>query len=101
MVCVCGSWLSLPAALQGSDHPFAAPWRDEIFVSQQLSAPGTGALAAQGAVLHRGTHQFHARSLKVVTNLHEKEQTAVILTFNEEAQPAKAVSSASLSLLQH
>lgn len=70
-------------------------------MSQQLSAPGTGALAAQGAVLHRGTHQFHARSLKVVTNLHEKEKTAVILTFNEEAQPAKAVSSASLSLLQH
>lgn len=70
-------------------------------MSQQLSAPGTGALAAQGAVLHRGTHQFHARSLKVVTNLHEKEQTAVILTFNEEAQPAKAVSSASLSSLQH
>lgn len=45
---------------------------------------------------HRGALQLHARSLKVVANLHEKEQTAVILTFNEEAQPAETASSASL-----
>lgn len=49
---------------------------------------------------HRGALQLHARSLKVVANLHEKEQTAVILTFNEEAQPAETVSSASLVLVR-
>lgn len=47
-----------------------------------------------------GALQHHARSLKVVANLHEKEQTAVVLTFNrgEEAQPAETASSASLAL---
>lgn len=47
---------------------------------------------------HRGALQHHARSLKVVTNLHEKEQTGVILTFNEEVQPAVTASSATPAL---
>lgn len=47
---------------------------------------------------HRRALQLHARSLKVVANLHEKEQTAVILTFNEEVQPAEIVSSTTLAL---
>lgn len=47
---------------------------------------------------HRGALQLHVRSLKVATNLHEKEQTAVILTFNEEAQPTETASSAALAL---
>lgn len=48
--------------------------------------------------MHRGALQLHARGLKVVANLHEKEQTAVVLTFNEEAQPAETASSATLAL---
>jgi len=47
---------------------------------------------------HRGALQLHAKSLKIVANLHKKEQTAVILTFNEEAQPAETASSATLAL---
>lgn len=49
---------------------------------------------------HIGVLQHHAKSLKVVANLHEKEQTAVVLTFNrgEEAQPVEIASSASLAL---
>lgn len=50
---------------------------------------------------HRGALQLHGRSLKVVTNLHETEQTAVILIFNEEAQPAEIASSATLALQFH
>lgn len=45
---------------------------------------------------HKGA--LSARSLKVVTNLHDKEQTAVILTFNEEAQPAVTASSVTPTL---
>lgn len=47
---------------------------------------------------HREALQLHARSLKVVTNLHEKEQTAVILTFYEEVQPTEPASSATFAL---
>lgn len=49
-------------------------------------------------VWHRGALQLHARSLKVVTNLHEKEQTAVILTFYEEVQPTEPAPSATFAL---
>lgn len=47
---------------------------------------------------HGGALQLRAGSLKVVTNLHEKEQTAVILTFYEEAQPTETASSATFAL---